>query len=100
MPEQNRPAGIRDQQPQGSKSKVEPKFLVNTITQAVASNLNISMGNKPHNTTNGLSGDTGKPYLGKTRPPQLALGIDGSLNPELTCWYCKHTSHLKENCVS
>ena len=48
---------------------LEPKFLVNTITQAVASNLNISMGNKPHNTTNGLSCYSFKPYLEKPRSP-------------------------------
>ena len=49
--------------------------------------------------TNGASGYTGKPYLGKPRPPQLTPGVDGSLDPELSCWYCKDTSHLKENCV-
>ena len=25
--------------------------------------------------------------------------MDGSLDPELTCHYCKDASHLKENCV-
>ena len=79
---------------------LEPKFLVDTITHAVASNLNISRGNKPQkNNTTCTSGYTGKPYLGKSRPQQLALGVDGLLNPELSCWYCKDTSHLKENCV-
>ena len=78
----------------------EPKFSVNTITQAVTSSLNINGGNKPQNKTNGDNGGyTGKPYLGKPRPLQLALGIDGSLNPELYCQYCKDTGHLKENCV-
>ena len=77
---------------------LEPKFLVDMITQAVTSNLNISVGNKPSNTSNGLSGYYGKPYLEKPRPLQLALGIDGSLNPELSCLYCKDTNHLKENC--
>ena len=38
---------------------LEPKFLVDTITQAVASNLNISGGNKPQKSdTNGASGYT------------------------------------------
>ena len=92
MAKQNRPTGIKDQQSGGSKPKadpvLEPKFLVDTITQAVASNLNISVDNKPQNTNNGTSGYTGKPYLAKPRPPQLAPGIDGSLSPELSCWYC------------
>ena len=71
--------------------------LVDTITKAVASNLNISVGNKPQKSE--TSGYTGKPYLGKPRPLKLALGIDRSLDPELSCQYCKDTSHLKENCV-
>ena len=77
----------------------EPKFLVNTITKAAASSLNISEGNKPQSTSSGRSGYTSKPYLGKPRPPQFAPGIDGSLNPELSCQYCKDTGHLKKNCV-
>ena len=76
---------------------LEPKFLVDTITKAVASNLNINVGNKPQQSE--ASGYTGKPYLGKPRLSKLALGIDGSLDPELSCWYCKDTGHLKENCV-
>ena len=76
---------------------LDPKFLVETITKAVASNLNINVGNKPQQSE--ASGCTGKPYLGKPRPSKLAPGIDGSLDPELSCWYCKDTSHLKENCM-
>ena len=72
----------------------------NTITQAVASSLNISGGSKlQKDVTNGISGYTGKPYLGKPRPPQLAPGADGSLDSELSCWYCKDSGHLKENCI-
>ena len=66
----------------------------------MASSLNISGGNKPQkNVTNGASGYTGKPYLGEPRPPQFALGVDSSLDPELPCQYCKDTGHLKENCI-
>ena len=64
---------------------LEPKFLVDTITKAVASNLNINVGNKPQQSE--ASGYTGKPYLGKPRPSKLALGIDGSLDPGLSCQY-------------
>ena len=66
----------------------------------MASNLNISGGNKPQKSyTNGVSGYTRKPYLGRPRPLQLAPGVDGSLDPELSCQYCRDTGHLKENCV-
>ena len=73
--------------------------MVDTITQAVASSLNISGSNKPQNKTNGTGSYTSKPYLWKLSPPQLTLGTDGSLNPELSCWYCKDITHLKEYCI-
>ena len=76
---------------------LEPKFLVETITKAVAINLNINVGNKPQQSE--ASGYTGRPCLGKPRPSKLAPGIDGSLDPELSCWNCKDTGHLKENCI-
>ena len=102
--ESNRPAASKISSLEAQNWKLtqllEPKFLVDTITQAVASSLNISGGNKPQKSNpNGVSGYTTKPYLGKPRPPQLAPGVDGSLDPELSCWYCKDTDHLKENCV-
>ena len=42
--------------------------------------------------------DWGKPFLGTTRPPELSWGLDGSLDPNLSCRYCKHTGLEKENC--
>ena len=75
---------------------LEPKFLVETITKAVASNLNMG---KTNNTEGSPSGFISKPYLGRPCPSQLAPGVDSSLDPSLTCWYCKDTGHLKENCV-
>ena len=77
---------------------LEPKFLVETITKAVASNLNINMDKKSSQNKQ-PSGYTSRPYLGKPRPSKLALGINGSLNPELSCQYCKDTGHVKENCI-
>ena len=75
---------------------LEPKFLVETITRAVASNLNMG---KTNTTEGSPSGFTSKPYLGRPRPSQLAPGVDGSLDPSLISRYCKDTGHLKENCV-
>ena len=75
---------------------LEPKFLVETITGAVASNLNMG---KTNTTESSPSGFTSKPYLGRPHPSQLAPGVDGSLDPSLTYRYCKDTRHLKENCV-
>ena len=75
---------------------LEPKFLVETITRVVASNLNMG---KPNTTESSPSGFISKPYLGRPHPSQLALGVDSSLDPSLICRYCKATRHLKENCV-
>ena len=75
---------------------LEPKFLVETITRVVASNLNMG---KPNTTESSPSGFISKPYLGRPHPSQLAPGVDSSLDPSLTCRYCKDTGHLKENCV-
>ena len=41
----------------------------------------------------------GKPYLGMPREPQVTLGADGSLNPALSCKYCKDTGHDVSNCT-
>ena len=75
---------------------LEPKFLIETITKAVASNLNMG---KTNNTESSPSGFVSKPSLGRPYPSQLAPGVDSSLDPSLTCQYCKDTRHLKENCI-
>ena len=41
----------------------------------------------------------GKLYLGSPREPQVAPGADGSLNPTLSCKYCKDTGHDVSNCA-
>ena len=66
---------------------LEPKFLVETITQAVASSLKMGGNTKPDNSTSGYNS---KPYLGKLHPSQLAPSVD----PALTCPYSKDTCHL------
>ena len=41
----------------------------------------------------------GKPYLGLPREPQVTPSADGSLNPALSCKYCKDTGHDISNCA-
>ena len=41
----------------------------------------------------------GKPYLGPPREPQVTPSADGSLNPALSCTYCKETGHDVSNCA-
>ena len=40
-----------------------------------------------------------KPYLGPHREPQVTPGTNGSLNPALSCRYCKDTGHDVSNCA-
>ena len=40
-----------------------------------------------------------KPYLGPPREAQVTPGADGSLNPALSCRYCKDTGHDVSNCA-
>ena len=79
---------------------LDPKLLVDAIIQAVTTNLKVNSQpvSKDGTGTNG-TGYVSKPYLGKPKPSQLAPGAYGSLNPDLECWYCKDTGHLKENCI-
>ena len=38
-------------------------------------------------------------YIGREQQPQLANGADGTLQPGITCFYCKDTGHIENNCV-
>ena len=63
---------------------LDPKWLVNAISQAVTTSL--KLGSQPTN-KGGIdakgAGFISKPYLGKPRPSHLAPTTDGSLNPEM-----------------
>ena len=38
-------------------------------------------------------------YIGREQQPQIAHGANGMLQPGVTCFYCKDTGHIKNNCV-
>ena len=40
----------------------------------------------------------GKPYLVKSKEPQITKGLDGTTDPNLICSYCKESGHECENC--
>ena len=85
-------------QTQQLQGLLDPKALVSVISQAVTTSLKLGL---QLNTKGGVdakgTGFVSKSYLGKPRPSQLAPSTDGSLNPQLECWYCKDTGHLKDN---
>ena len=91
----------------------DPSKIVEVITQAVAggyqksfqkpntyqnsTNPFVPSQQKPHVSQN--TNPFGKPYLGPPREPQVTPGADGSLNPALSCKYCKDTGHDISNCA-
>ena len=41
----------------------------------------------------------GGKYVGRRRESKVAAGIDGTIDPEKACVYCKDTGHEKTNCI-
>ena len=91
----------------------DPSKIIEVITQAVAggyqksfqkpntyqksTNPFVPSQQKPQASQN--ANPFGKPYLGPPREPQVTPGADGSLNPALSCKYCKDTGHDVSNCA-
>ena len=91
----------------------DPSKIVEVITQAVAGGYQKSFQKPntyqksnnpfiPSQQRSQASQSTnlfGKPYLGTPRELQVTPGADGSLNPALSCKYCKVTGHDVSNCA-
>ena len=91
----------------------DPSKIAEVVTQAVAggyqksfqklstyqksTNPFIRSQQKPQASQN--TNPFSKPYLGLPREPQVTPGADGSLNPALSCKYCKDTGHDVSNCT-
>ena len=91
----------------------DPSKIAEVVTQAVAggyqksfqkpstyqksTNPFVPSQQKPQASQN--TNPFGKPYLGPPREPQVTPGADGSLNPALSCKYCKDTGHDVSNCT-
>ena len=80
----------------------DPSKIVEVITQAVAGGYHKS-SQKPYTyqkqQASQGSNPFSKPYLGPPREPQVTPGTDGSLNPALSCRYCKDMGHDVSNCA-
>ena len=80
----------------------DPSKIVEVVTQAVAGGYHRS-SQKPYTyqkqQASQGSNPFSKPYLGPPREPQVTPGTDGSLNPALSCRYCKDTGHDVSNCA-
>ena len=76
------------------KSLFSPEKMVEAMTKAVSV---VTM--QSHQTSSGTQYQEASSYIGRPRQPQLACGADGTLQPSVTCFYCKDTRHVKDNCV-
>ena len=105
---------IKDNQELHKKLDVfDPNKIMEVIMQAVAggyqksfqkpntyqksTNPFVPSQQKPQASQN--TNSFGKSYLGPPREPQVTPGADGSLNPALSCKYCKDTGHDVSNCT-
>ena len=71
---------------------VSPQQLVTAISQAMSC---LYVGDKK---TQPSKIKSGSKFMGTPRPPKPSARVDGSLDNNLTCWYCKDTRHELENC--
>ena len=77
------------------KSLFSPEKMVEAMTKVVS-----AMTMQSHQTlSRGTQYQGASSYIGRPRQPQLAYGADGTLQPSVTCFYCKDTRHVKDNCV-
>ena len=70
--------------------------MIEAMTQAMACMYNTTKD--PSKKMSGTKHLGGKPYLGKTKEPQITKGLDGTTDPNLTCQYCKDSGHELVNC--
>ena len=67
--------------------------LFSPITQAMSC---LYVGDKKTLMEN--NSNSGKKFMGTPRPPKPLVGVDGSLDNNLMCQYCKDTRHELDNC--
>ena len=76
--------------------QMDPKKLIEAMTHAMACMYHTSKD--PSRKISGMKPLGGKPYLGKTKQPQITKGLDSTTDPNLTCRYCKDSGHKLDNC--
>ena len=76
--------------------QMDPEKLIEAMTQAMACMYHTSKN--PSGKISGTKPLEGKPYLGKTEQPQITKGLDATIDPYLTCQYCKDSGHELDNC--
>ena len=77
------------------KSLFSPEKMVEAMTNVVSA---MTMQSHP-TSARGTQYQRASSYIGRPRQPQLAHGANRTLQPSVTCFYCKDTRHVKDNCV-
>ena len=77
------------------KSLFSPQKMVEAMMKVVSA---MTMQSCP-TSSRGTQYQGASSFIGRPRPPQLACSGDGTLQPSVTCNYCKDTRHFKDNCV-
>ena len=77
------------------KSLFSPEKMVEAMTKAVSA---MTMQSHP-TSSRGTLYQGASSYIGRPRQPQLACGANRTLQPSVTCFYCKDTRYVKDNCV-
>ena len=71
------------------------KKMIEAMTQAMA--CMYSTQKNPCKKLTGTNLTGGKPYLGKSKPAETMTGLDGTIDSNLTCQYCKDTGYKCDN---
>ena len=61
----------------------DPKKMIEPMTQAMACMHNTQKDSRKKLTSTKSTGS--KPYLGKSKPPEITKGLDDTTDPNLTC---------------
>ena len=69
--------------------------MVEVMTKAVGA---MTMQSHP-TSSRGTQYQGASSVIGRPRPLQPVCGASGTLQPSVTCNYCKDTRHFKDNCV-
>ena len=77
------------------KDLFSPEKMIEAMTKVVSA---MTVQGCPK-TSKGTQYQGASNYIGREQQPQFACGANGMLQPGVTCFYCKDTGHIKNNCV-
>ena len=76
--------------------QLDPKKMIEAMTQVMVCMYNTQKGVSQKSAS--MKPTWVKPYLGKSKPSEIAKGLDSMTNPSLMCHYCIDTGHKLDNC--